>query len=159
MMTFKKHSGIYTMELKQTLPISIEKAWDFFSSPKNLAQITPKYMGFLITSEKVEKMHIGQIITYKIGILPGIKQNWVTEITHVQEGKFFVDEQRFGPYKMWHHEHVFEKTEAGILMTDRVSYKIPFGILGHIAQKLFVKKQVESIFNYRYKTLEELFPV
>jgi len=158
MITFKKHSGIYTMELTQELPIDIDTAWDFFSSPKNLAQITPPYMGFLITSQNIEKMHVGQIITYKIGILPGIKQNWVTEITHIQDKLFFVDEQRFGPYAMWHHEHHFKKTDNGLLMTDRVSYKIPFGIFGHIAQGLFVKKQIKSIFSYRYETLKKLFP-
>ena len=157
MITFKKHSGIYTMELTQELPIDIDTAWDFFSSPKNLAQITPPYMGFLITSQNIEKMHVGQIITYKIGILPGIKQNWVTEITHIQDKLFFVDEQRFGPYALWHHQHHFEKTDDGILMTDILHYKVPFGLIGTIADALFVDNKIEEIFNYREKAVERIF--
>lgn len=156
-MKVTKHSGLYTLYVEQVLPISLEEAWDFFSSPANLGKITPEYMGFKITSDNLQKMYAGQIISYKIGILPGIKSDWVTEITHVDELKYFVDEQRFGPYSMWHHEHTFRQTDEGVLMTDRVTYKIPFGFLGHIAQALFVGKQVKSIFNYRYHKLNELF--
>ena len=102
-------------------------------------------------------MYPGQIISYKVAPLPGIKTNWVTEITHVQEGHFFVDEQRFGPYSMWHHEHHFHQEENQVLMIDKVSYKIPFGVLGHLAQLLFVKKQLREIFSYRIQALEEIF--
>ena len=157
MITFKKHSGIYTLSVMQQLPIGLSEAWDFFSSPKNLVLITPKHMGFRITSGEPSRMYPGQIISYKVAALPGIKTNWVTEITHVVDNKFFVDEQRFGPYAMWHHEHHFEENEKGIMMTDKVSYKIPFGFLGHIAQALFVKKQLKGIFEYRVKALEEMF--
>ncbi|GAB4244365.1 MAG: SRPBCC family protein [Ekhidna sp.] len=157
MVSFKKHSGIYTLEVEQALPISLEEAWTFFSSSKNLERITPDHMGFRITSGEPGKMYPGQIISYKVAPLPGIKTSWVTEITHVEKGKFFVDEQRFGPYRMWHHEHHFEKRGEGVLMTDKVSYKIPFGFLGHIAQLLFVKKQLKGIFEYRVKVLEEMF--
>lgn len=157
MVEIKKHSGIYTLEVMQQLPIGLPEAWEFFSSPENLALITPKHMGFKITSSKPEKMFAGQIITYKVSPLPGIKTNWVTEITHVNDQKFFVDEQRFGPYSMWHHEHHFVENEKGVLMTDRVSYKIPFGFLGGIAQSLFVKRQLKGIFNYRWKALKEMF--
>lgn len=157
MIHFSKHSGIYTLEVKQSLPISLSEAWDFFSSPKNLEKITPSHMGFRITSGDASKMFAGQIISYVVAVLPGLKTNWVTEITHVEPNKFFVDEQRFGPYRMWHHEHHFEEKENGILMTDRVSYKIPFGFLGHIAQKLFVKKQLKTIFEYRVRSLTERF--
>jgi len=157
MIEFKRHSGIYTLTVMQELPIGLPEAWDFFSSPKNLVRITPKHMAFEITSGEHERMFAGQLITYRVAPLPGIKTNWVTEITHVEDNKFFVDEQRFGPYSMWHHEHHFEETEKGIVMTDRVSYKIPFGFLGHIAQVLFVKKQLQDIFNYRRKALEEMF--
>ena len=156
-MNISRHSGIYTLLAKQELPISIEQAWEFFSNPGNLGEITPENMGFKITSGKVDKMYAGQIITYKIGILPGIKSNWVTEITHINEGKYFVDEQRFGPYKMWHHEHVFKASDNGVLMTDKVSYKLPFGFLGHIAQSLFVKSQLIKVFSHRYETLDQLF--
>ncbi|MEO9869736.1 SRPBCC family protein [Ekhidna sp.] len=141
----------------QQLPMGLAEAWEFFSSPKNLAKITPSHMGFKITSEVPDKMYPGQIISYIVSPLPGIKTNWVTEITHVVEDKFFVDEQRFGPYSMWHHEHHFEENEKGVFMIDKVSYKIPFGFLGHIAQSLLIKKQLRGIFEYRVKVLEELF--
>ena len=157
MISFKKHSGIYTLTVSQRLPISLSEAWGFFSSPKNLEKITPSHMGFKITSGEPGKMYTGQIISYIVSPLPGIKTNWVTEITHVEENKFFIDEQRFGPYSMWHHEHRFEEEEGEILMTDKVSYKIPFGFLGHIAQSLFVKKQLKGIFEHRVKVLEEKF--
>lgn len=157
MIHFAKHSGIYTLSVKQKLPITLSEAWDFFSTPINLEKITPQHMGFMITSELPPKMYMGQIISYKVGVLPGIKTNWVTEITHVEQDKFFVDEQRFGPYSMWHHEHHFEEEEDGILMTDKVTYKIPFGVLGHLAQSLFVKRQLKEIFEYRRQALEEMF--
>lgn len=157
MIDFKKHSGIYTLSVMQQLPIGLSEAWDFFSSPKNLALITPKHMGFNITSEEPEKMFAGQIITYKLSPLPGVKTNWVTEITHVDDEKYFVDEQRFGPYRMWHHEHHFVENEKGVLMTDRVSYKIPMGFLGGIAHSIFVKRQLNGIFSYRVKALREMF--
>lgn len=157
MIEFSKHSGIYTLRVMQKLPIGLSEAWDFFSSPKNLEKITPSHMGFRITSGEPGKMYPGQIISYKVSPVPGIKASWVTEITHVEEGKFFVDEQRFGPYRMWHHEHHFEEVDGGIMMTDKVSYKIPFGFLGHIAQSLFVKRQLKGIFEYRVKVLEDKF--
>lgn len=158
MINFKKHSGIYTLETQQELNISIEKAWNYFSSPENLAKITPPKMGFNITSKVDKKAYQGQIITYKVSPVPFIKTNWVTEITQVKEQAFFVDEQRFGPYKMWHHEHWFEElTNGNTLMKDKISYKIPFGFLGHLAQSVFVKKQLNIIFNYRFITLEKLF--
>jgi len=157
MISFKSHSGIYTLEVKQFVPISVTEAWEFFSSPGNLSKITPEHMGFKITSGKPGKMYSGQIITYKVSPVPGIKTNWTTEITHVSEGKYFVDEQRFGPYRMWHHEHHFEAQNGGVLMTDRVSYKLPLGVLGRIAHFIFVKKQLEQIFSYREKQLEKLF--
>ncbi|TVZ55160.1 ligand-binding SRPBCC domain-containing protein [Lutibacter sp. Hel_I_33_5] len=158
MLHFKKHSGIYTLETEQELKIPLEEAWDYFSSPENLANITPKSMGFNITSKVDKKAYQGQIITYKVSPVPFIKTNWVTEITQVKENDFFIDEQRFGPYKMWHHEHWFEELANGnTFMKDKISYKIPFGFLGHIAQAIFIKKQLKSIFEYRYITLEKMF--
>ncbi|SNS44434.1 Ligand-binding SRPBCC domain-containing protein [Ekhidna lutea] len=157
MIEIKKHSGIYTLTVMQQLPIGLSEAWEFFSSPKNLEKITPQQMGFKITSGEPGKMYPGQIISYKVSPLPGIKTSWVTEITQVKHGKFFVDEQRFGPYRMWHHEHHFEENEQGVMMTDKVSYKMPFGFLGHLAQVLLVKKQLKGIFEYRVKVLEEKF--
>ena len=154
MISFSKHSGIYTLIVMQKLPIGLSEAWDFFSSPKNLKEITPPSMRFKVTSGEPDRMYPGQIISYRVAPLPGIRTSWVTEITHVDKEKFFVDEQRFGPYRMWHHEHHFELKEGGLVMTDKVSYKIPFGILGHLAQVLFVRKQLKSIFEYRMKVLE-----
>ncbi len=157
MITFKSHSGIYSLEVEQFVPVSLAEAWAFFSSPGNLSKITPEHMGFKITSGAPDKMYAGQIITYKVSPVPGIKTNWTTEITHVSEGRYFIDEQRFGPYRMWHHEHHFEEREDGVMMTDRVSYKLPFGFLGRIAHFIFVKKQLEQIFSFREKQLEKLF--
>lgn len=153
----RSHSGIYTLEAKQEMNTTLEEAWAFFSSPKNLSKITPGHMGFNITSEVPDKMYTGQIITYKIGVFPGVKSNWVTEITHVQDMKRFVDEQRFGPYSMWHHEHSFEKIESGVLMTDKVSYKIPFGFLGKIMHNISIKEQLLAIFRYRVEEVDKLF--
>ncbi len=158
MITFKKHSGIYTLQSRQELPLNLKEAWDFFSAPENLQKITPPNMGFQITSEVDRKAYAGQIITYKVGILPGIKSSWVTEITQVKNLSFFIDEQRFGPYKMWHHEHMFETLPNGnTLIKDKISYKIPFGILGHLAQALFIKRQLNTIFQYRFKILDQMF--
>ena len=114
-------------------------------------------MGFKITSGDPTEMYEGQIITYVVGILPGVKSNWVTEITHVNEPSFFVDEQRFGPYSMWHHQHSFEESNDGIIARDKVSYKIPFGMLGHLANSLFIQDQLRSIFTYRAETLSQIF--
>jgi len=157
MITITGHSGIYTLEAEQALPITQQEAWAFLSSPANLAKITPPHMGFVITYKDVQAMHPGQIITYNIGILPGIVTGWVTEITHVEEGRYFVDEQRFGPYTMWHHEHWIEPAETGIVMKDRVAYKLPFGPFGHVAQP-FIKRQLTEIFRYRKIALEKMFP-
>ncbi|MGD9929745.1 MAG: SRPBCC family protein [Mangrovibacterium sp.] len=157
MITIRKHSGIYTLELKQELPVSIEEAWEFFSNPANLAKITPGHMGFRITSGDHVTMYPGQIISYRVSPFPGFSTNWVTEITHVESMKYFVDEQRFGPYRMWHHEHRFEKSNGGIIMTDKVTYKLPFAVLGHLAYFLFVRKQLRRIFEYRYQMLSLFF--
>lgn len=149
----------YQLKFEQKLPISLEQAWDFFSSPLNLAKITPDHMGFIITSDFKEgrKMYPGMIITYKVSPLLGIKLNWMTEITHVQEGKYFVDEQRFGPYALWHHQHHFEEIKGGVLMADIINYAIPYGFIGRIANSILVENEVRGIFDYREKKVEELF--
>ncbi len=153
----KYHSGIYTLEVEQFVPITMKNAWDFFSSPENLSIITPPEMNFIITSGKPGKMFAGQVISYKVNVLPFIKNNWVTEITQVKENEYFIDEQRFGPYKMWHHEHHFTEKNNGVLMRDKVSYKIPFGYAGRIVHFLVIRKKLNGIFSYRIKKLEELF--
>jgi ligand-binding SRPBCC domain-containing protein len=151
--------NFYSIKSTQHLPISLEEAWDFFSSPNNLAKITPPDMGFMITSDKKdgEKMYAGQIITYILKPMLGIPVKWMTEITHVKEGDYFIDEQRFGPYKLWHHCHSFKKTATGVEMNDEVNYVLPMGFLGTIAHKLFVRKRIEHIFDYRMKVLDDFF--
>lgn len=150
---------MYKLIKTQIIPTTIEKAWDFFSSPANLQKITPSYMGFEIKSgyEMGNHMYPGQIITYKVSPLLGIKLDWMTEITHVEHHKFFVDEQRVGPYKIWHHQHHFKPHAQGIEMTDIVDYVLPFGPLGAIAHGIFVKKQLEQIFDFRIKAVEKIF--
>lgn len=151
--------NFYSIKSTQHLPITLEEAWEFFSSPNNLAKITPPDMGFIITSDKKdgEKMYAGQIITYIIKPMLGIPVKWMTEITHVKEGEYFIDEQRFGPYKLWHHRHSFKKTVNGVEMNDEVNYVLPMGILGTIAHKLFIRKRIEYIFEYRTQVLNKLF--
>lgn len=149
--------SFYSLKTEQNLPISLQEAWDFFSSPKNLSKITPKHMGFIITNQPSETMFEGQIITYKVSPLLGIKISWMTEITTVKENEYFIDEQRFGPYSLWHHRHHFYEIDGGIKMIDEVNYKLPFGFLGSIAHRLFVRKKLKSIFEYREKVLIEMF--
>ncbi|SFH88513.1 SRPBCC family protein [Halpernia frigidisoli] len=157
-LNIKKQSGIYTLTSEQILPISLETAWEFFSTPKNLDKITPAEMNFNITNDPPDKTYPGQIITYKIGILPGIKSNWVTEITQLKEKEFFVDEQRFGPYAMWHHEHHFEKiSESETLMRDLLNFKMPLGAFGDLVAGKLVLNKVKFIFESRFKILEDYF--
>ena len=149
---------MYRVFAEQFVPISIDEAWEFFSSPKNLKDITPDHMGFKITSVFFkEKMYEGQLISYIVKPILGIPLKWVTEITHVEEKKYFVDEQRFGPYKMWHHEHHFEEKDGGVMMTDIVHYKLPWYTFSPIANALVINRQVNQIFKYRKKKIEELF--
>ncbi|MCX6315636.1 MAG: SRPBCC family protein [Sphingobacteriales bacterium] len=151
-------SKVYSLSTVQTIPISMEKAWDFFSSPANLQQITPSSLGFSIISKfHGDKMYAGQVIEYKVRPVMGIPLYWMTEITHVSEGKYFVDEQRFGPYSLWHHQHHFRVVEGGVEMTDIVHYKLPFWFLGDIANSLLVKRQLKGIFDFRFKKVESLF--
>jgi len=147
----------YTIKSEQEIPISLTEAWDFFSRPENLEQLTPSDIGFEILHNDSEVMHEGQIICYKIGILPFINVHWVTEITKVVENTRFVDDQRIGPYKLWHHTHEFEETENGVLMKDKVHYALPFGIFGKIAHLVFVRKKLQQIFEYRKHAVNNLF--
>lgn len=148
---------IYSIHTKQKLPITIDMAWDFFSDPKNLNTITPESMKFITLSGDEKKMFSGQIIHYKISPFPFITMQWVTEITHVDDKKFFVDEQRFGPYSFWHHKHFFKEIEGGVLMEDIVHYKVPLGILGQLFHPLLVRPKLEEIFTFRKQKLTELF--
>lgn len=148
---------LYTIYRKQKLPITLQEAWDFISDPKNLAVITPDTMGFKTLSGDERKMFPGQIIHYTITPVLGIRLQWVTEITHVADKSFFVDEQRYGPYKFWHHKHFLKEIEGGVEMEDIVHYKLPMGFLGRLAHPLLVKPKLEEIFGYRMEKLIELF--
>ena len=148
---------MYQHTSNQNLNISIDEAWKFLSNPKNLKDITPSYMGFNIISGDDQKMFQGQIIQYILTPIFSIPFRWVTEITHVNEGIYFVDEQRFGPFVFWHHKHFIEETESGVLMRDIVDYKLPLGILGKLAHVLFIKSRVDQIFEFRRKKLDFLF--
>lgn len=151
----------YHLEFYQKLPVSLEEAWHFFSSPLNLAKITPKEMAFEVTSDvsRAAEMYPGMIITYKVSPLMGIKMNWMTEITQVQPLKYFIDEQRFGPYKFWHHQHHFEEIPGGVLMKDLLTYGMPFGIFGQMANGIFVANKLQQIFSYRKGMVEKMFGV
>ncbi len=151
--------GFYQLKKEQIVHAGVEEVWDFISSPVNLREITPPHMGFIIKSKGLpEKMYPGMIISYTVKPMFGIPLTWVTEITQVVEKQFFVDVQRVGPYAMWHHQHIIKKTDRGVLIQDIVSYKPPLGILGSIANSLFIKKQLEGIFRYREKAMELKFP-
>lgn len=147
---------MYQLKHTQQLPISLNDAWDFLSNPANLRIITPDNMSFNVLSES-RSMYAGQIIQYTVKPLLGIKTKWVTEITHVQPKHYFVDEQRLGPYKIWHHQHFLKEIEGGVLMEDIVHYKIPFGILGRLVHPILVKPKLNTIFEYRRKKLIEIF--
>ena len=148
---------IYRLHEIQNLPISMEQAWKFLSDPKNLKTITPNYMRFEILGGDEKMMYPGQIIKYIVTPVMGIPTQWITEITHVKEGEYFVDEQRFGPYALWHHKHFIRPIKNGIEMEDIIDYKIPFGILGQMAHPIIVKPKLKEIFEYRKKKLLELF--
>jgi ligand-binding SRPBCC domain-containing protein len=148
---------IYTLHSKQNLPISLEEAWEFLSNPKNLKTITPPYMGFKTLSGDDRDMFAGQIIQYIVTPVFGIPMKWVTEITHVQDKRYFVDEQRFGPYALWHHKHFLKEIPGGVEMEDIVDYKVPMGILGQIVHPFLVAPKLKEIFDFRTKKLIELF--
>jgi len=145
-------------EWQQFISRPLEEVWAYFSRPENLDNITPDDMGFeILTDIENVPMYQGMLIQYKVSPIGNIKMNWVTEIKHVTEGKYFIDEQRFGPYALWHHQHHFEEKEGGTLMTDLLHYKVPYGFIGTIADALFVDSRIEEIFNYRIKAVEEIF--
>jgi ligand-binding SRPBCC domain-containing protein len=148
---------LYTLHTTQKLPISLDEAWNFLSDPKNLKTITPSYMGFHILSGADRSMYPGQIIEYIVTPVLGIKTKWVTEITHVMDRDYFVDEQRFGPYALWHHKHFLKEIEGGVEMEDLIHYKIPFGWLGQLIHPILVQPKLNEIFNYRREKLNALF--
>jgi ligand-binding SRPBCC domain-containing protein len=148
---------MYQLKKTQLVKTDLTTCWDFFSSPKNLKVITPEYMGFDVLVDIPEKMYEGLMIAYTVKPLLGIPMEWITEIKYVHDQQFFVDEQRKGPYKIWHHEHHFKAVDGGVEMTDIVSYELPFGFIGKLGHPLLVKSKLEEIFDYRFKKVDELF--
>jgi ligand-binding SRPBCC domain-containing protein len=152
--------AVYTIKTVQTIPATIDTVWDFFSSPDNLRTITPAHLCFtVISKEQSPKAYPGQIIEYRIKPILGIPLYWMTEITQVVDKEYFIDEQRFGPYAFWHHQHHFRQVDKGVEMTDLVHYKLPLWLLGDIANTVFVREQLRGIFNYRYQKTAELFGI
>ena len=150
--------GFYQFKRTQKINKPLKEVWDFVSNPHNLKRITPDHMGFDITTENMpDVMYPGMVISYKVSPLPGYRTTWVTEITQVKVHEYFVDEQRIGPYKLWHHEHFLAHDIEGTLMTDIVSYQPPFGFLGRLANTLLIKRKLKEIFDYRTKALKEYF--
>jgi ligand-binding SRPBCC domain-containing protein len=149
--------AIHCLQKTQKLNLSISEVWDFISSPKNLKEITPDYMGFEILTDLPEKMYAGQIIQYKVTPLLNIPMSWCTEITHVKEHEYFVDEQRQGPYQLWHHQHHIREVKGGVEMTDIVHYQVPLGFIGELFVPLIVTPKLKDIFQYRFGKMEQLF--
>ena len=150
--------AVHELRKTQFIQKPLDEVWRFFSNPLNLSAITPGYMQFTVTSEiQSGEIYPGQVITYKVSPLLGIPLFWMTEITHVLPRRMFVDEQRKGPYKLWHHQHHFEEKGDGVLMTDIVHYEAPFWVLGDLATRLFLKSQLEDIFEFRRNRIDEIF--
>jgi ligand-binding SRPBCC domain-containing protein len=150
--------AVHSLKTVQFLPVNIHEAWAFFSNPANLQAITPGNMGFnIISKHHGNKMYAGQIIEYKVSPVLNIPMYWMTEITHVKHNEYFIDEQRFGPYSLWHHQHHFKAIEGGVEMTDIVHYKVPLGFVGDIFSSAFVRAQLKKIFTHRYLEVNKLF--
>lgn len=151
--------AVHTLHTKQIIRATRQEAWAFFSNPRNLARITPPELGFeIVTAELSPRMRAGMMIAYRVRPLLGMAMTWLSEITLVEEGVRFIDEQRVGPYAVWHHEHEFHDLGDGrIEMADKATYVLPFGLLGELAHALFVKQQLERIFAFREKAVRELF--
>lgn len=147
------------LKYSQKIPLSLEESWDFFSSPSNLKTLTPDYLNFKIKSTEEKKMYAGQIIVYDIHPILNLPIEWVTEITHVEKPYYFIDEQRFGPYKFWHHQHHFRSISNGVEMVDILYYQMPFGFFGKLLHTFKIKQDLEKIFTYRRKKLENLFGI
>ena len=158
MISFSFHSGLYTLVANCEVPVPLEEAWSFFTDPYNLKILTPNGMAFQITSPGLSgKIYAGQVITYRIAPFSHVHLNWVTEITHCVHEQYFVDEQRKGPYRMWHHEHHFEAAGPTTRITDRVTYALPLGFAGRIVHGILVKPRLKAIFEYRLKAITDIF--
>jgi ligand-binding SRPBCC domain-containing protein len=148
---------VHVFKQTQFLPVDIKTAWNFFSTPENLNDITPPELRFQILTKLPPKAYTGLMIAYKVQVFKGVVVDWLTEITHVDEHHFFVDEQRKGPYRIWHHEHHFVEVAGGVEMTDIVHYMLPFGWFGNLFHGLIVKPKLDKIFSYRVDAVNALF--
>lgn len=148
---------IYTLHREQIIPAPIERVWAYFATPRNLNEMTPPDMAFEFLHGGDEPMYAGQIIEYKVAILPGVRVRWLTQITHVEPGRRFIDEQRSGPYHIWIHEHRFDPLPNGVRMFDQITYALPFGPLGGLVHRLYVRRRLEKIFDYRHDKVNALF--
>lgn len=150
--------SVYRLLRQQQIPATLPHVWQFFSDARNLAVLTPPHMRMRITSGNLpDEIYPGMVITYKVSPVAGIALSWMTEITHVVKEKLFVDEQRHGPFSMWHHQHLFEENAGGVLMTDIVHYRLPFSFIGNAANSVFVRRQLQDIFDFRHRSIESLF--
>ena len=149
-------NGVYELRTLQKLPITLKESWSFFSSPKNLFKITPPHMNFKILTD-FNKMYEGQIIKYKVSPFPLLRVGWTTKITFVEEPFSFVDKQISGPFSIWEHEHIFEKSKNEVLAYDIVKFKLPLGALGRFFGGWLVKYQLKKIFEYRKLQLQKIF--
>lgn len=149
---------IRQLQREQVISGDPAKIWNFFATPKNLNELTPPSVRFQFVGELAEYMYAGQLIEYRISVVPGLWMKWLTEITHVREGSYFVDEQRVGPYRLWHHEHHFTPVAGGLRMIDRVTYDVGWGPLGALMERCWVRSQLARIFDYRAERVRQLFP-
>jgi ligand-binding SRPBCC domain-containing protein len=156
--SFPSSTVIHRLHRQQFIPAAPAIVWDFFATPRNLDVLTPPRVRFQIVGEIAPRMFAGQVIEYRIGLLPGVWTRWLTEITHVREGEYFVDDQRIGPYRLWHHEHHFTPAPGGVTMTDHVTFDVGWGPAGWLAERLWVAREVETIFDFRARKIAELFP-
>ncbi|MCA9508376.1 MAG: SRPBCC family protein [Myxococcales bacterium] len=147
---------MHIIEYRQNISVSLHDCWEFFSAPQNLKILTPPHLGFSDKND-AQPMYPGQIIIHQIKPLLGIPIEWVTQITHVKIFDYFIDEQRFGPYKFWHHEHRFQESSDGTRIIDRIHYQLPFGPLGNLMNWLKVRRDLEKIFDYRQQKIVQIF--
>ena len=148
---------VYRLKRTQILPVSLDAAWDFLCRPEHLRDLTPPAVRLTVTSDLPDRMYPGLIITYRLGLYSMFYFNWVTEITQAEPLSYFIDEQRSGPYRFWHHEHRLRSVEGGVEMKDLVHYALPFGVLGRMVHAAIVKNQLNAIFDYRREALADRF--
>ena len=152
------HRVIFHLHREQFVPGDPAVIWEFFATPRNLDRLTSPHLRFRIVGDVAPRMFAGQLIEYRVGIVPGLWTRWLTEITHVREGEFFVDEQRIGPYRLWHHQHLFATAPGGVRMTDHVTYDPGWGPLGTLAHAAWIRRKLAGIFDHRARQTAALFP-